>query len=102
MKTTLTIEKLVFGGQGFGRTDEGKAAFIWNALPGETVEVEILENKKNSLIDSLPGPTEEIINTKIKKIEQKMEKEVDNALKKIQTAIEEILSIDNPKTGKII
>ncbi len=49
MKTILTIEKLVFGGQGFGRTDEGKAAFIWNALPGETVEVEILENKKTHL-----------------------------------------------------
>lgn len=49
MKTTLTIEKLVFGGQGLGRTAEGKAAFIWNALPGETVEVEILDNKKTHL-----------------------------------------------------
>lgn|SRR3990167_5192589 len=49
MKTTLTIEKLVHGGQGLGRTPEGKAAFIWNALPGETVEVEVLDNKKTHL-----------------------------------------------------
>ena len=63
---------------------------------------QILENKKNSLIDSLPEPTEEIIEKRIKKLEQKIEKEVDNALKKIKTSIEEILSIDTPKTGKII
>jgi 23S rRNA (uracil1939-C5)-methyltransferase len=49
MKTILTIEKLVNGGQGLGRTPEGKAAFIWNALPGETVEVEVLDNKKTHL-----------------------------------------------------
>ncbi len=49
MKTTLKIEKMVNGGQGLGRTDEGKAAFVWNALPGETVEVEILDNKKTHL-----------------------------------------------------
>lgn len=45
----IRIEKLVFGGQALGRTEEGKAAFIWNALPGELVEVEILSNKKTHL-----------------------------------------------------
>ncbi len=49
MKTILSIEKLVFGGQGLGRSAEGKAAFIWNALPGEIVEVEILSDKKTHL-----------------------------------------------------
>ncbi len=49
MKTTLHIEKLVNGGQGLGRTPEGKAAFIWNALAGEDVEVEILSDKKTHL-----------------------------------------------------
>lgn len=45
----ILIDKLVHGGQGFGRTSEGKTAFIWNALPGETVEIEILDNKKTHL-----------------------------------------------------
>lgn len=46
MSHTLTIEKLVFGGQGLGRIN-GKVAFVWNALPGEEVEVEILSGKKD-------------------------------------------------------
>ncbi len=41
----ITIEKLIFGGQGFARVD-GVVYFIWNALPGETVEIEILKKKK--------------------------------------------------------
>ncbi len=41
----VTIEKLIFGGQGFTRIN-GKACFVWNALPGETVEIEMLKNKK--------------------------------------------------------
>jgi len=42
----LTIEKLVFGGQGLARHD-GKVYFVWNALPGEEVEVEIVKESKN-------------------------------------------------------
>lgn len=55
MKPTfiVTIEKLVFGGQGLARLPEsndvrtsGKVAFVWNALPGEEVEIELIKNKK--------------------------------------------------------
>ncbi len=42
----LLIEKLVHGGQGLARHD-GKTWFVWNALPGEEVEVEILKKKAN-------------------------------------------------------
>ena len=42
----LKIEKLVFGGQGLAR-HEGKVYFVWNALPGEEVEVEIIKQNKN-------------------------------------------------------
>lgn len=45
-KITLSIEKLVFGGQGLARHD-GKVYFVWNALPGEEVEVEIVKESKN-------------------------------------------------------
>ena len=41
------IEKLVPGGQGIATLDDGKKAFIWNALPGETVEFEITKNKRS-------------------------------------------------------
>ncbi len=42
----IQIEKMVFGGQGLGRIN-GKACFVWNALPGETVEARIIKNKKD-------------------------------------------------------
>lgn len=42
---TIAIEKLVFGGQGLGYLN-GEVAFVWNALPGETVEVEVTQSKR--------------------------------------------------------
>jgi len=42
----VKIEKIVFGGQGLARTDEG-VLFVWGVLPGEEVEVEITDKKKN-------------------------------------------------------
>ncbi len=41
----IKIEKLIFGGQGLGKIDQ-KAIFVWNALPGEEVEIKILKNSK--------------------------------------------------------
>jgi len=45
---TVKIEKLVFGGQALGFY-EGKPVFVWNALPGEEVEVELTKKKKDFL-----------------------------------------------------
>ncbi len=42
----LKIEKIVFGGQGLARTDQG-VVFVWGGLPGEEVGVEITTEKKN-------------------------------------------------------
>ena len=41
------IEQLVPGGQGIATLEDGKKAFIWGALPGETVEFEITKNKRS-------------------------------------------------------
>ena len=41
------IDKLVPGGQGIATLNDGKKAFIWNALPGETVDFDITKNKKS-------------------------------------------------------
>ncbi len=43
---SLFIEKLVFGGQALARTPE-QTVFVWNALPGEEVEIAYLAQKKN-------------------------------------------------------
>lgn len=43
----VTIEKLVFGGQALAHLADGRIAFVWNALPGETVNIELLKNKKS-------------------------------------------------------
>ncbi len=47
MSQIIKIEKLVFGGQALGTMEDGRKIFIWNALPGEEVEVEIIKKKKN-------------------------------------------------------
>jgi len=43
----MKIDKLVFGGQGLGHLPDGRVCFVWNALPGEEVEVEFTKNKGN-------------------------------------------------------
>ena len=45
---TVTVDKLIQGGQALARF-AGKVCFLWNALPGETVEARVLEEKKGYL-----------------------------------------------------
>lgn len=44
-KKRLTIDKLIAGGDGLGYID-GKAHFVPQSLPGEIVDIEIIEDKK--------------------------------------------------------
>lgn len=46
MYEELVIEKLVHGGQGLGVLEDGRKAFIWNALPGERVRARLTKCKK--------------------------------------------------------
>jgi len=46
MSETIEITKLIYGGNGLGFL-AGKAVFVPFVLPGETVEVEIIKQKKN-------------------------------------------------------
>ena len=41
----MKIEKIVNGGQGLAHTDD-LTVFVWNALPGEEVEVQYLSKRK--------------------------------------------------------
>lgn len=45
----LSIEKLVDGGQGLARQEDGRVVFVWNALPGEHVLAEPLKQKHGQL-----------------------------------------------------
>src|ERR1700733_7019720 len=45
--TEVIIEKLVHGGQGLGTLPDGRKVFVWGALPGEKVTVNILKGKRS-------------------------------------------------------
>jgi len=42
----IRIEKLAYGGDGFGRLPDGRAVFVPFALPGEQVRVHVIEEKR--------------------------------------------------------
>lgn len=44
---TVTIKTLVFEGKGLGKMADGKTAFVQKALPGETVDFEVLSKKRS-------------------------------------------------------
>ncbi len=44
--TSVTIEKLVYGGEGMGRLADGRAVFVPFTLPGERVRIRIVEDKR--------------------------------------------------------
>jgi len=49
---TLTLEKIVGGGQTLGQLNYGKKAFVWGGLPGEEVEIEVTK-KKSSFLEGI-------------------------------------------------
>ena len=46
---TLTLEKIVGGGQALGTLNDGRKCFVWGGLPGETVVVRITKKKSHYL-----------------------------------------------------
>jgi 23S rRNA (uracil1939-C5)-methyltransferase len=49
---TMTIDKIVGGGQALGQLDYGKKAFVWGGLPGEEVIFEV-SKKKSSYLEGI-------------------------------------------------
>ena len=43
----LKIEKMAQGGRGLARLDDGRICFVEDALPGETVEAQVVRSKKD-------------------------------------------------------
>lgn len=44
---TLKLDKIVGGGQAIGTLEDGRKAFVWGGLPGETVNVRVTKSKSN-------------------------------------------------------
>ena len=49
---TLTLEKIVGGGQALGTLADGRKCFVWGGLPGETVTVRVTK-KKSHLVEAV-------------------------------------------------
>lgn len=62
---TVTIDRLVHGGQGIGTMDDGQKAFVWDALPGEVVQARIIKRKR-SYVEAI---AEEIITPSVERQE---------------------------------
>lgn len=62
---TVTIEKLVHGGQGLGVLADGRKVFIWNALPGESLAIRLIKGRR----DYAEAITEQIITSSADRIE---------------------------------
>jgi len=43
----VTVTKIVHGGQGLAELTSGQKVFVWNALPGETVNVRVIKKKRS-------------------------------------------------------
>lgn len=44
---TVTLDKIVGGGQTLATMDDGRKLFVWGGLPGETVEVKLTKRKSS-------------------------------------------------------
>jgi 23S rRNA (uracil1939-C5)-methyltransferase len=49
---TITLEKIIGGGQALGQLDYGKKALVWGGLPGEKVEIQV-SKKKSSFVEGV-------------------------------------------------
>ena len=61
---TITLDKIVGGGQALGTLADGRKAFIWGGLPGETVTVSITKKKstyaEGVVMDIVTGSSERV------------------------------------------
>ena len=63
----ITLNKIVGGGQALGAIADGRKAFVWGGLPGETVKATFHKQKKNfveGIVDEVIKPSKERVAVK--------------------------------------
>ena len=55
---TLTLDKIIGGGQAIGQLDYGKKALVWGGLPGEKVDI-LVTKKKTSYLEGIVSEVHE-------------------------------------------
>ena len=66
-KIEVKIDKLVYGGEGLGRLEDGRAIFVPYCLPGEVVRATVREGKKHHVkadLDEIVEPSADRIDAK--------------------------------------
>lgn len=61
---TLTLEKIVGGGQTLGTLADGRKCFVWGGLPGETVTVRVTKKKSHfveAIVEEVVSPSSDRI-----------------------------------------
>lgn len=64
---TVTLEKIVGGGQTIATMEDGRKLFVWGGLPGETVEVQLTKKKSRmgeGVVISVISPSPDRIEAK--------------------------------------
>lgn len=46
-QVVVSLDKIVGGGQAIGTLEDGRKAFVWGGLPGETVKIKLTKRKSN-------------------------------------------------------
>lgn len=63
----ITLDKIVGGGQALGTIADGRKAFVWGGLPGETVKATFHKQKKNfveGIVEEVVKPSKERVTPK--------------------------------------
>lgn len=63
----ITLDKIVGGGQALGTIADGRKAFVWGGLPGETVKATFNKQKKNFV----EGIVDEVVKTSTERVAAK-------------------------------
>lgn len=65
IQETLTLDKIVGGGQSLGTCEDGRKAFVWGGLPGETVTIDVTK-KKSKFVEGIVADVQKPSTERIK------------------------------------
>lgn len=114
MEHEITLTKFTYGGDGMGRLDDGRAVFVPFGLPGERVQIRLIQEKRSfargELIEILE-PSKERIRAKCKHFGEcggcqyqhlPYEKQLEVKTEIVRDQLQRIGKIENPPVQKMV